>query len=266
MTVGKGLKVNLFASEKEFPDLAKPVQMSFDTKGRLWVAVLADLSALEAQGGDERQDPDPGRHRRRRQGRPPCTVFADRPALPDRLRDCATAACSSAQAPDLMLLKDTNGDDQADCRERVISGLDSADTHHTSNSFRLDPGGALYFQEGTFHHSQVETPYGPPVRLANAGVFRYEPRTQKFEVYVTYGFANPHGHVVRPLGPGLRDRRHGQRQLLRHGVLGPPRVPREAPPYERHSSPSAPAPAPAPRSSPAGTFPRTGKVTTWWPT
>ena len=38
MTIGKGLKVNLFASEKEFPDLAKPVQMSFDAKGRLWVA------------------------------------------------------------------------------------------------------------------------------------------------------------------------------------------------------------------------------------
>ena len=38
MTVGKGLKVNLFASEKEFPELVKPVQMAFDTKGRLWVA------------------------------------------------------------------------------------------------------------------------------------------------------------------------------------------------------------------------------------
>jgi putative heme-binding domain-containing protein len=33
------------------------------------------------------------------------------------------------------------------------------------------------------------------VRCANAGVYRYEPRTQKFDVYVTYGFANPHGHV-----------------------------------------------------------------------
>jgi lysophospholipase L1-like esterase len=38
MTVGKGLKVELFASEKEFPELVKPVQMAFDAKGRLWVA------------------------------------------------------------------------------------------------------------------------------------------------------------------------------------------------------------------------------------
>jgi hypothetical protein len=39
MTVGKGLKVELFASEKEFPELVKPVQMAFDSMGRLWVAV-----------------------------------------------------------------------------------------------------------------------------------------------------------------------------------------------------------------------------------
>ena len=38
MTVAKNLKVNLFASEETFPELAKPVQMSFDARGRLWVA------------------------------------------------------------------------------------------------------------------------------------------------------------------------------------------------------------------------------------
>src|SRR5699024_2080626 len=100
-----------------------------------------------------------------------------------------------AQGPDILFLKDTNGDDKADFRERIIHGMDTADTHHTANSFTFDPGGALYWQEGTFHHTQVETPYGPAARNANAGVYRYEPRTQKFGVYVTYGFANPHGHV-----------------------------------------------------------------------
>src|SRR5207237_9857897 len=38
MTVAEGMKVNLFASGKEFPELANPVQMSFDSRGRLWVA------------------------------------------------------------------------------------------------------------------------------------------------------------------------------------------------------------------------------------
>ena len=102
-----------------------------------------------------------------------------------------------------MFLKDTNGDDKADIRERVLSGLDSADTHHTSNSFQLDPGGGLYFQEGTFHQTQVETPYGPPVRCSNAGVFRYEPKSQKFDVYVSFGFANPHGHAFDRWGQDI---------------------------------------------------------------
>jgi putative heme-binding domain-containing protein len=193
MTIGKGLKVNLFASEKEFPDLAKPVQMSFDAKGRLWVACWPTyphwkpkeemndkILILEDTDGDGKAD---------RQ-----ITFADHLHCPTGF-EIVPQGVLVAQAPDLMLLKDTDGDDRADTRERVLSGLDSADTHHTSNSFRLDPGGAVYFQEGTFHHSQVETPYGPPVRLANAGVFRYEPRSQKFEVYVTYPFANPHGHA-----------------------------------------------------------------------
>ncbi len=82
-------------------------------------------------------------------------------------------------------------------------GLDSADTHHTSNSFVLDPGGAVYFQEGTFHHTQVESPYGPARRNVNAGVFRYEPRAQKFDVYVSFGFANPHGHVFDRWGQDI---------------------------------------------------------------
>ena len=39
MKLAPGLKVNLFASEKQFPELAKAVQMAWDIKGRLWVAV-----------------------------------------------------------------------------------------------------------------------------------------------------------------------------------------------------------------------------------
>ena len=52
---------------------------------------------------------------------------------------------------------------------------------------------ALYFQEGTFLHTQIETPYGP-VRSHNAAVYRFEPRTWKLDNYVSYGFANPWGH------------------------------------------------------------------------
>jgi putative heme-binding domain-containing protein len=201
MKVADGLKVNLFADEKMFPELAKPVQMAWDTKGRLWVAVWPSyphwkpkdpmndkLLIFEDTDGDGRADK--------------MTVFADNLHNPTGF-EFYNGGVLVAHAPDIIFLKDTNGDEKADERTTVVSGIDSADTHHTANSFTLDPGGALYFQEGTFHHSQTETPYGPPVRLANAGVFRYEPRSQKFDVYVTYGFANPHGHAFDKWGQDI---------------------------------------------------------------
>jgi putative heme-binding domain-containing protein len=201
MTIGKGLKVSLVASEEKFPELISPVQMAFDTGGRLFVAAWESYPHWKPK--DELNDKlliladDDGDGRTDR-----CVTFADRLHNPTGF-EFWNGGVLVAQAPDLVFLKDTDGDDRADLRQRVISGLDSADTHHTSNSFIFDPGGALYFQEGTFHHSQVETPYGPPVRLANAGVFRYEPRTQKFDVYVSYGFANPHGHAFDHWGQDI---------------------------------------------------------------
>jgi putative heme-binding domain-containing protein len=201
MTVAKGLKVTLFADEKMFPELSKPVQMAWDAKGRLWVAVWPNyphwkpkeemndkLLIFEDTKGDGKADK--------------MTVFADHLTNPTGF-EFYNGGVLVAQAPDIVFLKDTKGDDKADLRMTVISGVDSADTHHTSNSFTLDPGGALYFQEGTFHHSSIETPYSAPLRMANAGVFRYEPRTQKFDAYVTYGFANPHGHVFNRWGQDI---------------------------------------------------------------
>jgi putative heme-binding domain-containing protein len=201
MTVHPKMEVKLFASEKQFPELVNPVQMSFDTKGRLWVAVWPTyphwkpkqpmndkLLVLEDTDGDGRADK--------------CSVFADGLHNPTGF-EFWNGGVLVAQAPDLMFLKDTKGTGTADVRQRVIHGLDSADTHHTANSFVLDPGGALYFQEGTFHHTQVETPWGPPARVANGAVFRYEPRAQKFDIYVAHGFANPHGHVFDRWGQDI---------------------------------------------------------------
>ncbi|MCE9518432.1 MAG: HEAT repeat domain-containing protein, partial [Verrucomicrobia bacterium] len=88
----------------------------------------------------------------------------------------------------------TDGDGKADWRERIVHGLDAADLHHETNSICYEPGGAVYFSDGVFHRTNVETLNGP-IRNANGAIYRFEPRTSKFERYVPYGFANPHGRV-----------------------------------------------------------------------
>jgi glucose/arabinose dehydrogenase/azurin len=193
MTVGQGLKVEIFASEEDFPELVKPVQMAFDTKGRLWVASWKNyphwqpktpmddkLLILEDTNGDGKADKR--------------TVFAGDLSNPTGF-EFWNGGVIVAQQPNVVFLKDTNGDDRYDTKELLLHGFDSADTHHAINSFTFDPGGALYMQEGIFHRTQVETPWGPVTRQADGGVYRFEPRTWKFETYIPFNFPNPHGHV-----------------------------------------------------------------------
>jgi len=192
MTVAKGCKVNLFASEEMFPELASPVQMAFDTKGRLWVAAwpsyperrptdtVADkLLIFEDTDHDGKADK--------------VKVFLDGLNCPTGFQFYKDGALVM-QAPDLWWVRDTNGDDKADSMERVLMGMDSADSHHTANSMVLDPGGATYLSDGVFHRTQVETAAGV-VRNQDACIYRFEPLTGKFERYAPYGFANPHGRV-----------------------------------------------------------------------
>ncbi|MEO6807960.1 MAG: PVC-type heme-binding CxxCH protein [Isosphaeraceae bacterium] len=192
-TLPEGYEINLFASEVDFPDLKKPVQMNFDAKGRLWVTTMPSypmylpgrpvndkILIFEDSDGDGKADKQ--------------TVFADGLHVPTGF-ELGDGGVYVSQQPNLMFLKDTDGDDKADVRTLIMHGFDTADSHHAMHAYTWDPGGALYWQEGTFHHTQVESPQGPQ-RIHDAGIFRYEPRTKKFQVFVDYGFANPWGHYV----------------------------------------------------------------------
>jgi len=190
MTLAPGCKVELVASEEQYPDLANPIQFTFDTRGRMWVAVtpayphwrpkdpMTDkIIIFDLQDGKAVKE----------------TVFADHLNMPTSL-EFWKDGLFVAQSPDVLFLKDTTGGDHANFQERVLEGQGVADTHHSDNSMVFDGGGALYFQEGTFNRTSAETTEGP-VHCDNGGVYRYEPLTHKFEAYVSYGFANPHGHV-----------------------------------------------------------------------
>jgi len=200
MTPAKGCRINLFASEEQFPMLANPVQMAFDTRGRLWVAAWPNypertpwsqtgdsLLVFEDLDGDGRADK--------------CTPFLEDLNAPTGFQFYKDGVIV-VQAPDVWWVRDTDGDGRGDWKERLLSGLSSADTHHTANALALDPGGAIYLSDGVFHRTQVETAWGV-VRNNDGAIHRFEPRTGRFEVYIPYGFANPHGRVFDSWGNDL---------------------------------------------------------------
>ena len=53
-TTAPGYKIELFASEQDFPELANPAQMNFDNQGRLWVACMPTYH--HCKPGDARPD------------------------------------------------------------------------------------------------------------------------------------------------------------------------------------------------------------------
>tara|TARA_Y100001954_G_scaffold196657_1_gene213140 strand:- start:2663 stop:5635 length:2973 start_codon:yes stop_codon:yes gene_type:complete len=189
LQLAKGLKVNVFASEEMFPEMANPVQMAVDTKGRLWAATWPTYPKWE-----------------------PLKKMDDRLLiLPDENRDgVADKAITFAKVhnptgfefwnggvivasvPDILFLKDTDGDDVADVRIRLFHGLDSADTHHSANAFVYGPDGNFYYQRGVFHVSNVETPWTKNQQHGNSAMYRFNPRTFEYSFHANNS-PNPHG-------------------------------------------------------------------------
>lgn len=183
-------EVNLFAGEEQFPVAAKPIQIRWDARGRLWVSTSTTyphvypgnepsdkLVILEDTDHDGRADKS--------------TIFADNLQVPLSF-EFGDGGVYVSEQPQLTFLKDTDGDDRADLRRVVLSGFGTEDSHHALHDFVWTPDGDLIFRESIFHHSQVETPYGP-VRQQNSGWFRFQPRTQRLISFGSYPSTNPWG-------------------------------------------------------------------------
>jgi azurin len=183
-------EVNLFASEEKFPELAKPIAMRWDSRGRLWVSCSTTyphvypgeeprdkILILEDTDGDGRADD--------------CKVFADDLHLPLSF-ELAKNGIYVSEQPDLTLIEDLDGDDRADRRTVLLSGFGTEDSHHSIHDFIRTPDGDLLMRESIFHHSQVETKFGP-VRTQNSAWFRYTPREKRLVAFGSYPNTNPWG-------------------------------------------------------------------------
>lgn len=184
--VPEGFEINLFAGE---PMIQKPVQMNWDSKGRLWVvssttyphikpgeAAKDQVVVLEDADGDGRADKS--------------TVFADDLHIPTALAP-GDGGLYVANSTEVIFLKDANGDLKADERTILLSGFGTEDTHHLLHTMRWGPEGMLYFLQSIYIHSHIETPHGVR-RLMGGGIWEFRPETRRLEI-ISKGLINPWG-------------------------------------------------------------------------
>jgi len=182
-----GFEVNLFAAD---PILAKPLQMNFDPRGRLWVAssevypqikpgqVANDkVLILEDRDGDGKADHT--------------SVFAQGLLIPTGIEP-GDGGAYVANSTELLHFKDTDGDGKADQTRVVLSGFGTEDTHHILHTLRWGFDGLLYFNQSIYIHSHIETPHGVR-RLGGGGIWQFRPETMQLEVFIR-GLVNPWGH------------------------------------------------------------------------
>lgn len=190
-----GFKAQVFAAE---PDVQNPVAMTWDNRGRLWVAE--------------------------------CYTYADRPtrydlALRDRviiLRDTdgdgradeRKVFCDNVQQlmsvevglggvwlialPRVLFIPDRNGDDVPDGPpEVVLDGFEvgTDNYHNCASGLRWGPDGWLYGRCGASSPGWIGAPGTPKEQRVPiyGGIWRYHPTRKTFEV-LCHGFTNPWGH------------------------------------------------------------------------
>ena len=133
-SVPEGFELKLFAADEMFQG-GKPLCMTWDERGRLWVAVTVDypnelqkegegrdkILILEDTDGDGKADK--------------VTVFAEKLSIPTSLL-CAYGGVIVHQAPHTLFLKDTDGDGKADVKQILITGWSTRDTHAGPSNLR----------------------------------------------------------------------------------------------------------------------------------
>lgn len=191
--------ISLVAAE---PLINKPMNIDWDEKGRMWVVETPEypnglrkvntpvwkdsgslkpgvydrdpldrVSILSDTDGDGRMDK---KH-----------VFADKLELATGFVFHGNGVIVSA-APDIWFLEDTDGDEVADKRTKLYTGLGTGDTHAVMNNLRWGLDGWVYATHG-YSGGNVKSlgaPEKPAVGIGN-GVVRFKPDGTEIEQYAS---------------------------------------------------------------------------------
>jgi putative membrane-bound dehydrogenase-like protein len=196
-------EISLVAAE---PLINKAMNVDWDEKGRLWVCEtpeypngrrVPNTDAWKESGSISKEGYD------QREPRDVISILTDtngdgvmdkKKIFADKL-ELATSFCFYKKgvivcaAPDIWYFEDTDGDDVADKRTKLYSGLGNGDTHAVMNNLRWGLDGWVYathgYSAGDVTSLGAKSPK-PPVRIAS-GVVRFKPDGSEIEMFSSRG-------------------------------------------------------------------------------
>ena len=194
MQLPPGFKCQVFAAE---PDVQQPIAMSWDAKGRLWIAenytyaenpMRWDTKLRDRIVIFEDKDND-GKHDGRK-------VFWDQGAYLTSV-EVGYSGVWILHNGTLSFIADKNGDDVPDGEPEVLLDGFNVKTigHNIVNGLRWGPDGWLYGRHGITDTSAVGAPGTPMEKRTklNCALWRYHPTRKVFET-VLHGGTNSWGH------------------------------------------------------------------------
>ncbi len=170
--------VELFVSE---PDVMSPVEMVFDENGKIYVAEMLDYP-------DDPPDGKPARSRIRLledtdgDGKiDRTTIFADHVLAVSGMMPWKGGLIVTS-APDILYMKDTNGDGKADIRKVLYTGFPKSNHESRITNPRLATDNWIYCSNSG-NEGRVTSPDHPdmPSVLVRGTDFRFDPVSGRFE-------------------------------------------------------------------------------------
>lgn len=190
----EGFEIELYASE---PDIGKPINLSFDAQGRLWVTQSHEypFAAEPGKGGDKLsilEDTD-------QDGKADKFIhYEDTLNIPIGILPVEQATIAYS-IPNVYKFVDTNGDGKADKSSVLLGPFGHQDTHGMINNIERGYDGWIYACHGFSNSSTVAGTDGDSIHMVSGNTFRFRADGSRVE-QTTYGQVNPFGQVWDELG------------------------------------------------------------------
>lgn len=204
-TLPPGFEIELVAEEE--PGVSgKFVSVAWDQQGRMWSMTAFDYpvdgnespaaaKALYEQPGKDKVlvwdtpfAPGPQKPR----------VFADGLAIPLGILPYGDG-CYVQHGPEIVHLRDTDGDGKADRRDVTLSGFGVQDSHLFPHQFMRAPGNWLWFAQGAFNSGKVKTVGGEETQFDATRMARLRDDGSEFDI-TSQGPCNIWGLVLNAEG------------------------------------------------------------------